>query len=437
MARRGRVPSGSRRPTGSPAGPGRCGREARLGVDAGVPARMAGLGAGRREPGAAVSHGRRAGRRGGRAAIVGAGAGDRGRLHAVLRPDGPGLFLSVLRRAAADAGRHGDDPVRGRAAGRDGPAAGSRRGRARGCGTSGSWPWPTRCSPTSRRPGGTAGDAGQSRLARAYARHLCRTRPGCRSVTLHVQQHLIPDPEQVREAIDDARCAAVRPLRRSDVHHTRMDRRLPVRRLLNEVRRYLAELVARRPAGLGRLLLHPGRPDGPGPDPRRRRACWRSGACWSSAWTCTTISAPTAGPSRRRSGRRSVPPGLVVLVPGPRRRPPARPGSAAWSSWRCTRVGAVQPMDGGAGLGDRGLDRAPGADRAVRVRPGDLAADALPGGDGGQRAGRVARSVPPAMAAGAGARRPRRPSPDRRPARRAGGAGGSRSRRSRPTWPCG
>jgi hypothetical protein len=45
-------------------------------------------------------------------------------------------------------------------------------------------------------------DASQSRLARAYARHLCHSRPGCRSVTLHVQQHLIPDPAQVRKAMD-------------------------------------------------------------------------------------------------------------------------------------------------------------------------------------------------------------------------------------------
>jgi hypothetical protein len=44
-------------------------------------------------------------------------------------------------------------------------------------------------------------DAGESRWARAYAQHLCRTRPGCRSVILHVQQHLIPDPEQVRKSI--------------------------------------------------------------------------------------------------------------------------------------------------------------------------------------------------------------------------------------------
>jgi hypothetical protein len=46
-------------------------------------------------------------------------------------------------------------------------------------------------------------DASQSRLARAYARHLCRTRPGCRMVTLRVQQHLIPDPQRVREAVSE------------------------------------------------------------------------------------------------------------------------------------------------------------------------------------------------------------------------------------------
>jgi hypothetical protein len=40
-------------------------------------------------------------------------------------------------------------------------------------------------------------------LARSYARHLCRTRPGCSSVTLHVQQHLIPDPRRVLEVLDE------------------------------------------------------------------------------------------------------------------------------------------------------------------------------------------------------------------------------------------
>lgn len=45
-------------------------------------------------------------------------------------------------------------------------------------------------------------DPSRSRLARAYARHLCRSRPGCRSVTLHLEQHLIPDPDEVRRALD-------------------------------------------------------------------------------------------------------------------------------------------------------------------------------------------------------------------------------------------
>jgi hypothetical protein len=45
------------------------------------------------------------------------------------------------------------------------------------------------------------GELSQSRLARAYARHLCLTRPDCRMVTLHLQQHLIPELDQVREAI--------------------------------------------------------------------------------------------------------------------------------------------------------------------------------------------------------------------------------------------
>jgi hypothetical protein len=44
------------------------------------------------------------------------------------------------------------------------------------------------------------GDASKSRLARAYARHLCLTRRDCRTVTLHLQHHLIPELEQVREA---------------------------------------------------------------------------------------------------------------------------------------------------------------------------------------------------------------------------------------------
>ncbi len=45
------------------------------------------------------------------------------------------------------------------------------------------------------------GDVSESRLAHAFARHLCMSHPGCRIVTLHLQQHLIPELDQVREAI--------------------------------------------------------------------------------------------------------------------------------------------------------------------------------------------------------------------------------------------
>jgi hypothetical protein len=45
------------------------------------------------------------------------------------------------------------------------------------------------------------GDVERSRLARSFARHLCVTHPGCQRVTLHLTQHLIPDPDRVREEI--------------------------------------------------------------------------------------------------------------------------------------------------------------------------------------------------------------------------------------------
>ncbi|HEX8200782.1 MAG TPA: hypothetical protein VF590_09860 [Isosphaeraceae bacterium] len=39
-----------------------------------------------------------------------------------------------------------------------------------------------------------------SRWARSYARHLCRTHPGCSGVTLALVMHLIPDLRVIREA---------------------------------------------------------------------------------------------------------------------------------------------------------------------------------------------------------------------------------------------
>jgi hypothetical protein len=46
------------------------------------------------------------------------------------------------------------------------------------------------------------GERGGSRLAQAYARHLCASRPGCETVTLHLQYHLMPEIDQVREATE-------------------------------------------------------------------------------------------------------------------------------------------------------------------------------------------------------------------------------------------
>jgi hypothetical protein len=42
-------------------------------------------------------------------------------------------------------------------------------------------------------------EPGQGPLAQSYARHLGKTHPGARSVTLTVQAHLIPDPRRVAE----------------------------------------------------------------------------------------------------------------------------------------------------------------------------------------------------------------------------------------------
>jgi hypothetical protein len=45
------------------------------------------------------------------------------------------------------------------------------------------------------------GDGSLSRWARSYARHLALSRPGCATITLFSQEHLIPDPERVRQAL--------------------------------------------------------------------------------------------------------------------------------------------------------------------------------------------------------------------------------------------
>src|SRR5205823_234277 len=150
--------------------------------------------------------------------------------------------------------------------------------------------------------------------------------------------------------------------------------------------------VERRPWGMERLLLLASRPDRAGIDPHRRGP---AGVLEPAGLR----PGPARLPGLRGLGRAvgdpdgATIPGLVVLVPGPRCGAP--PGMARLPGDPGAEYpGAVQPSDGRADLGDRGLDCAASPDRVVRVRPGDFAANALPRGDGGRRAGRVARSVP-------------------------------------------
>jgi hypothetical protein len=49
------------------------------------------------------------------------------------------------------------------------------------------------------------GDGSRSAWARSYARHIARAYAGCASITLFTQLHLIPDPRQVREALEARR----------------------------------------------------------------------------------------------------------------------------------------------------------------------------------------------------------------------------------------
>ncbi|AMV36290.1 hypothetical protein [Planctomyces sp. SH-PL62] len=53
------------------------------------------------------------------------------------------------------------------------------------------------------RDHGHEGGDEASWLARSYARHLGRTHPGTSSVTLRLQQHLIPSPDRVLDAMEE------------------------------------------------------------------------------------------------------------------------------------------------------------------------------------------------------------------------------------------
>jgi hypothetical protein len=52
-----------------------------------------------------------------------------------------------------------------------------------------------------RAAGQLTGDPSQSRWAQSFARHLGRTHPGARSVTLSIQEHRSPDPARVLDEL--------------------------------------------------------------------------------------------------------------------------------------------------------------------------------------------------------------------------------------------
>ena len=370
------------------------------------------------------------------AAVVAAGAVAGRPVRALFPADRPGVRVPLLRpRAAADARGDGDDPLRRRPARRDGPAPPQGRvplaaaAAATGAGQS-------PATPTSRRPRSRGATASRSRWAT-----LVRPAPGADAPRLlgdRAHRAAAPDPR--RRA--GSRAPRTRRARRrvdldAEEFYTTPERigEYPVRRLLND----LGGVPGRALGGRSRrawnaLLLHPGRPDRAGPDPRGRRsaAVLEPGGLRPRPPRLSRLA--TAGPTPRSSGSsrasgRRTPGRSGSSSPTPCS---ARPGSSAWWSWRFTRSGLFSRVDGGARLGDRGLDRAAVAGDALRLRPDRLDPGALPGGHGGERPGGLARPLPGPRPPGARA--------DRR-----GGAAtaagscrrGCPPRRSRPTWRCG
>ena len=105
-----------------------------------------------------------------------------------------------------------------------------------------------------------AGDGSRSRWARAYARHLAKAWPGCATVTLFAQMHLIPDPLRVQRGGLHARGPAPRPRRRGVLHRSRTDRRVLVRRLVSGFVAYVAELSGAVARGWDAFFFTPADP---------------------------------------------------------------------------------------------------------------------------------------------------------------------------------
>jgi hypothetical protein len=208
--------------------------------------------------------------------------------------------------------------------------------RALGCGTGRQLALANALTPTSRRPSCGPRTRAEAGWPAAYARHLCRSRPGCRSVTLHVQQHLIPDP--ARSARRSRPGAAVRPLAES-LFTARMDRRLPVRRLLNGPAIRMVDLWDTAGGWDAFFFSRPIRRAGFDPGGDRPPGVVEPAGLRPRP---TTTWVPTAGPEPSAIRMCAIP-GLVVLVPGARRGPSARlarlPGGSGLHPGSVRRVG--------------------------------------------------------------------------------------------------
>ena len=105
-----------------------------------------------------------------------------------------------------------------------------------------------------------------------------------------------------------------------------------MRRLLNEAAGYLGDLRRATLRGWNAFFFSAADPTSLGLI-RIAVGLWPSGACWSSGWTCRTISARRAGPtparSARSSGRWPGRSGSWCPMGGC-----GRSGASAWRSWR-------------------------------------------------------------------------------------------------------
>ncbi len=212
-----------------------------------------------------------------------------------------------------------------------------------------------------------------------------------------------------------------------------------MRRFLKDLASYAWPSCRPRPSkGWNDFFFTAGRSDASGSDPDCRGACSRSGACscsgfdlhdyfGSTGWADPTRSGCSSGPCRGRSGSLCPTPGCD------------RSGSCCLGILFLFAVGLFSRVTAVLELGDRGVDGSSTADRVIRIRPGSLGVAAVPGGDGSERPGGVARPVSEAMAASTRTRRdqpgrsPRRTVRDCRSARM---SREYRRQRFRRTWRC-